>query len=92
MGLDDNTVDPPPSTAEEGDARSKDNYGGGRIPGEDAGPEAGSSSLTIQQRTNQLEIAADFDVDGDGDIGEDGHLNRDPEACAEPEDPEIHRF
>ena len=69
VGLDDNTVDPPPSTAEEGDARSKDNYGGGRIPGEDAGPEAGSSSLTIQQRTNQLEIAADFDVDGDGDIG-----------------------
>ena len=69
VGLDDNTVDPPPSTAEEGDARSKDNYGGGRIPGEDAGPEAGSSSLTIQQCTNQLEIAADFDVDGDGDIG-----------------------
>ena len=69
VGLDDNTVDPPPSTAEEGDARSKDNYGGGRIPGEDAGPEAGSSSLTTQQRTNQLELAADFDVDGDGDIG-----------------------
>eukprot|EP00964_Phaeocystis_antarctica_P095018 scaffold61604_cov48-Phaeocystis_antarctica.AAC.1 len=62
------------------------------IPEEDAGPEAGSSSLTIQQRTNRLEIAADFDVDGDGDIGEDGHLNRDPEACAEPEDPDMHRF
>ena len=83
------------------------------IPGEDAGPEAGSSSFTIEQRdtaeqrdtstfgylfgylfgaTNQLEIAAGFDVDGDGDIGEDGHLNRDPEACAEPEDPEMHRL
>ena len=51
------------------------------IPEEGEGPEEGSSSLTIEQRTNQLEIAADFDVDGDGDIGEDGHLNRDPEAC-----------
>ena len=37
-------------------------------------------------------MAADFDVDGDGDIGEDGHLNRDPEACAKPEDPDMHRF
>ena len=62
------------------------------IPEEGEGPEEGSSSLTIEQRTNQLEIAADFDVDGDGDIGEDGHLNRDPEACAEPEDPGVHRI
>ena len=41
---------------------------------------------------SQLEIVADFDVDGDGDIGEGGHLNRDPEACAEPEDPDVHRI
>ena len=39
-----------------------------------------TSSLTIEQRTNQLEIAANNDVDGDGDIGEDGHLNRNLEA------------
>ena len=39
-----------------------------------------TSSLTIEQRTNQLETAAGVDVDGDGDIGEDGHLNRNLEA------------
>ena len=68
-------LDPPASTPQEDSAVGytnelalQDSEG---IPGEDAGPEAGSSSLTIEQRTNQLEIAANFDVDGDGDIGED---------------------